>query len=616
MNCRKIIILAVLVLGLSSLIPLYSLASVYTWTGASGTNDNWNTTGNWNPSSSFPNSYSDQATIAYVSTHPTVTITNGTTVLLGNSSGNALTINAKNPNSGSAVNALDIASGGLLGMQGSISIGTRRTITIEGTLRNDSTTGATYNVTGTTILQGGTLASQNGGTWSLPNGISGYGTISAPVTTAGIISNNVANQTLHITGDVTTSAQRGLGGTSTFASGALLSIEGGHITGSNSSAGITNYNAVNLRGSFNSITLYNDGGYNQGTPGDYNYYNLTGDSSWNNGALNIMKFNGYKLDVTGTVTNFASSGNGVVVGNGTLNNPGTTLTTIGNGNTITLAGGSITGTANSSGFAFGTNLRGYGSISTPVTILANGSLAVSGGTMAINNTTLNNVGGATIGIAAGSTMQVNNSTVNWGNFTNNGAYISDPSTQTFDVLTVAAGGYIQASAGDKYKIQSNFINNSTQNILWNTNAAELDLITKGTTTTHAMALAGADFGQNILGFTNNFAWGTLDLTGQTLTLSDGNTTTLGGALYVGKILGLNISDLLVTDISSSNGLNIYYLPDFNPDLDGLTYNLENGGILAPVSSVPEPSTILIWSLLGAVSWIGIRVSRRKRGRGK
>ena len=211
--------------------------------------------------------------------------------------------------------------------------------------------------------------------------------------------------------------------------------------------GIKNYNLVNLRGTFNSVTLFNDGAYNRATPGDWNYYNLTGNSSWNNGALNIINFNGHKLDVTGSVTNFASSGLGVNVGNGTLNNPGTALTTISNGNTITLAGGSITGAAGSNGFSFGTNLRvtgGNNAISTPVTITPNGSLAVSGSaTLAINNTTLNNTGGATITNESGSTVKVNNSTANWGNFTNNGAYISDPSTQTFSTLTVGATGYFE-----------------------------------------------------------------------------------------------------------------------------------------------------------------------------
>ena len=213
----------------------------------------------------------------------------------------------------------------------------------------------------------------------------------------------------------------------------------------------------------------------------------------------------------------------------------------------------------------------------------------------------------------------------WGNFTNSGLYKSDPSTQTFNTLTVTGatagppatlGGYIQAVPGDVYKIQGDFINHSTQNTLWNTNAAELDFI-NGTTTAHTFALAGADLGQSLAGYTNNFAWGTLDLaTDQTLTLSDGNATP-GGALYVGTIEGETIVGDTVTDITG-NGFDIYYEASLNPDLLDKTYQLEDGGVLAPVPAappVPEPATIIIWSVLGAGSWLGMRASRQRRGLG-
>ena len=83
---------------------------------------------------------------------------------------------------------------------------------------------------------------------------------------------------------------------------------------------------------------------------------------------------------------------------------------------------------------------------------------------------------------------------------------------------------------------------------------------------------------------NNFAWGSLDLTGQTLTLLDGNNTP-GGALYVGTILGVLLSGGQVTDIYG-NGLDIYYDPSLagNAYLGGLTYQLAGGGYLAPVTS--------------------------------
>ena len=99
---------------------------------------------------------------------------------------------------------------------------------------------------------------------------------------------------------------------------------------------------------------------------------------------------------------------------------------------------------------------------------------------------------------------------------------------------------------------------------------------------HLLSLPGADLGRTRAGYTDNFAWGSLDLTGQPLTLVDGNDTP-GGALYVGRLLGLTFIGNTVTDILGSNGLNIYYDLFLNPELGGLTYDLAGGGWLAPVA---------------------------------
>lgn len=597
MHAKRLTVIIALALAGIFLLSFTAQASPYTWTGINS--NDWATSGNWNVSG-FPNAYTDTATIPYLATRPTVSLS--TLALLGGG-GTALTIS--NKSTGTTVNALDITGSGTLGMQGGISIGTRRTLTIEGILRNDAASSATsYNIAGTTILNGGTISSLNGGIWNFSNGVTGNGTISAPFSlNGGVVSATGSGQTLHITGNVTTNVQRGLGGNIAGAAGNLLSIEGGTITaGPGINNGIDNYNNVDLRGTFNGIYLYLDG---SGT------YNLRGDSTWNGGYLNTMYFNGHKLDVNGTVGNYGS----VHVDSGTLNNPGAALATIGNGNFIYLAGGSITGAPGSNGFAFATNLRGYGTISTPVTINASGSLAVNGGTLAITNTTLNNVGGATISNASDGTVHVTNSTANWGNFVNNGALISDPSTQTFNNLTVGAGtgAYIQAAAGDKYQVKGDFINNSTQNTSWNTSAAELDFIAPGSfpANNHNFALAGVDMGQNFSGYTDNFAWGTLKLDpGQTLALSDGNTTNASTALYVGEILGLDIIAGVVADITG-NGFNVYYNSALNPDLLGLTYSLTGGGFLEPVpaSVVPVPPSLL---MLGSGLFGLGAYARRKR----
>jgi len=167
-----------------------------------------------------------------------------------------------------------------------------------------------------------------------------------------------------------------------------------------------------------------------------------------------------------------------------------------------------------------------------------------------------------------------------GNFYNYGTYISDPQSQYFTELSVGQKGVFQGGAQDQWIISGNFINQSTQNLTWNTVAADLIFIGGGN---HQLYLPGSDQKQKMAGYSNNFAWGSLDLTGQTLTLADGNDTP-GGALYVGSILGVTRNGGKVTDIFG-NGLDIYYNPDLaaNAYLDGLTYDLINGGQLAPVA---------------------------------
>ena len=86
-----------------------------------------------------------------------------------------------------------------------------------------------------------------------------------------------------------------------------------------------------------------------------------------------------------------------------------------------------------------------------------------------------------------------------------------------------SGAYLKGGAGDKWVLSGDFINQSTQNLTWNTVAADLVFTNvPAGSLNHLLSLAGADLGQTMAGYTNNFAWGSLDLTGQTLTLADGN----------------------------------------------------------------------------------------------
>ena len=175
-------------------------------------------------------------------------------------------------------------------------------------------------------------------------------------------------------------------------------------------------------------------------------------------------------------------------------------------------------------------------------------------------------------------------------------------------MTIGKDGVWTGAVGDSFNIYKGIINNSIQNTLWNTNQALLAFTGAGD---HAFALAGADKGAKLSGYTNNFAWGTLAIQG-TLYLSDGNTDTMGGAQYVNAITGALFSTdgKTVTNIDGQDGLNIYYLASDtdNAYLKDLTYNLTGGGQLIPVSnSVPIPGAL--W-LFGS-GLVGLAAVRRR-----
>jgi hypothetical protein len=178
-------------------------------------------------------------------------------------------------------------------------------------------------------------------------------------------------------------------------------------------------------------------------------------------------------------------------------------------------------------------------------------------------------------------------------FTEYGAYLSDPSTNYFTDLTVGPSGYLTGGAGDNFFVSGNFTNNSTQNTLWNTAAAELDF-TAGTGL-HTFALAGADQGASYFGYTNNFAWGIFRLrSGQSLVLADGNNTP-GATLYATRVI-LDDGTSQVSNITG-NGFSIYYDPTDSGNnylLSGAAggiYSLAGGGVLAPVSAALKINSI-------------------------
>ncbi|MEJ2092969.1 MAG: hypothetical protein P8X65_12320 [Syntrophobacterales bacterium] len=217
-------------------------------------------------------------------------------------------------------------------------------------------------------------------------------------------------------------------------------------------------------------------------------------------------------------------------------------------------------------------------------------------------------------------VRTTNAMVTWnGNFTNDALrYTSNSSKQTFkkDLVVNPDGAIVATHSQDLFVIKNNFVNSSEDAFDWNTVQATLKFAT-GADNTHDFYIPGADNGPPgdvpVTAVTDNFAWGTLDIAGQTVHLFDGNDTP-SGAQYVGRMLGASLSGLNVTNIFDTTGLNIYYDPDLaaNFYLHGLTYDLAGigSGKLIPFHTPLPPSVFLLGSgLLG----LGLLGWRRKRG---
>jgi len=319
-----------------------------------------------------------------------------------------------------------------------------------------------------------------------------------------------------------------INGPASVYSGGNVHLAGGNIYGSNVNTlqgNVTGYGDVTAKllspagnlATASGGTLYISGGAEFALPG----------GTYNNGSL--ASSNGATLDIRSTISNSQPFTSYVTPNGGTVNLDGATLAAA-TGAAINLTAGTVNVTNNST-------MTGTIGSAANLTVTSGKSLDASGASFT-------NTG----------TVFVDHGTASWGTFTNNGAYHSDPSTQVFASLTQGATGYLTGGTGDVFQVKGDFINGSTQNTLWNTALAALDFISNGTSTSHNFALAGADKGAGDGGFLDNFAWGTLDLAGQTLSLSDGNTTP-GAALYVDDITGLDISGFTVENIIG-NGFNI------------------------------------------------------------
>ena len=238
-------------------------------------------------------------------------------------------------------------------------------------------------------------------------------------------------------------------------------------------------------------------------------------------------------------------------------------------------------------------IDGTGGRSFSAPVINNGSVNATGTTVTFSGVFTNN-----------GSMKVTGSTVTFnGDFINNGEYNSDPSTTIANRIVIGPTGYLIGGPGDQWIVSNDFENRSTQNTLWNTRDSALQFTGGGS---HTMSLPGTAAG----GYENNFAWGTL-------TIDEGDTLVLdgaaGGALYVGRILGLVFDPndpSTITNIAG-NGRSIFFDPRNNESLTGLQYALSDGTLMyAAAVPTPIPSSVLLFGS-GLLGLIGIGRRRRK-----
>lgn len=470
-----------------------------------------------------------------------------------------------------------------------------------------------------------------GGTITLTGSISNIGLLS-PSGLMNFIGNTAISNSGQI--QVPAGAQIGLSGT-TLSNVGTVSLGGGTIFGSSQ---ITNFAGGTITGHGVITTPFsNSGGSIAVTDGTLS---ITSPFA-NTGAITLAgitaSLTGGAITNTGSVQGFGSiantinnnAGGSIEAMGGTLNLSAATSTSAGlisasagskvlfslglpaNSGVISLSGGTFDNNGHPT-TNFG-QITGYGTFRSGG-LTNNGSVTITGGVSTINGDVTNN--------ATHKFEVANNPAIFTGQFTNfgifkntkttvtfaggyveHGQFISDPADNIFVSVTIASDGAWHGGLGDRFIINQDLLNESSQRASWSTAQAELDFAGSAN---HIFSTPAEDLGPTYAGYQDNFAWGVLRLDPlASLTLMDSNLTP-GAAIYVSQLaLGGGFDQI---NSITGNGVNIYYdaANPANAYLDARTYPLAGGGVIA---AVPEPSCLLPL-LLGGL--FAIRQRRRPR----
>jgi len=224
----------------------------------------------------------------------------------------------------------------------------------------------------------------------------------------------------------------------------------------------------------------------------------------------------------------------------------------------------------------------------------------AGGSMLASNT----VGRVAASMTSSGSIAVVNSRLTWAsNVFVHGAYVSDPSTNTFLAdVTVGQSGTLAGGAGDLFDFKKSLFTSSTNHLGFNLADSAVRFSGGGM---HTNAITGQDLGSNSFAYAvayelqTNFAYGELRLesAADQVCFACGNIPVIpSNALYIGWLDLLDDASL-VTNLHAPAGINLYYdLADSrNAYLGGISYALTDcdlltsGGLLMPI--IPEPSAL-------------------------
>ena len=392
----------------------------------------------------------------------------------------------------------------------------------------------------------------------------------------------------------------GESGTGTFTQHSGSVTASSLVIGKNAgSSGTYNMNMGNLTAANITVGHDGDGVFNQ-TDGMNMYFD--------GGTLNVGSGSGSgTYNMSGGMLATTNINIGTGSGVGTFNHTGSNVSAQG---TITIGTNGTYNMSDDGSSWFGPQLYATTIVNNGTMNLNSGRVETAGGicsycgegpaaTNVVNNGTINFGGPGqremSGNIVNNGTMKITDTTVVFNkDFTNNGAYLSDPSSNYFSNLTVGSNGYLVGGAGDNFFINDDFLNYSDQTGLWDTADSYLGFIGWNT---HEFRLGGWDEASNM-----SFAWGTLELSEYGNLFLSG---ALGASLYVENLI-LGAGSTL-----DLGGFNIYYssITDLGGSFTGgqliqLASNTGGGS-----TSVPEPSTLLLLGSGIAGLWGARRLKR-------